>query len=119
MVNTLMNNQLVFDSATLLEKGCGLRFNLPDGRTGFVVRFEGKPYAYINQCAHLSVELDWNLGDFFSADQQHIICATHGAIYQPNTGLCVGGPCVGKHLITIPVREENEQIIVNLPDLPL
>jgi nitrite reductase/ring-hydroxylating ferredoxin subunit len=52
---------LTFDSADLLEKGDGLRFSMPalgPHASGFVVRFQGKAYAYVNRCAHVPVELD-------------------------------------------------------------
>jgi nitrite reductase/ring-hydroxylating ferredoxin subunit len=27
-----------------------------------------------------------------------LVCANHGAKFEPHTGVCVGGPCVGKRL---------------------
>ncbi len=81
--------------------------------TGFVIRFRGKPYAYVNQCAHVSVELDWKEGDFFNTQKDYIVCATHGAHYQPDTGFCVMGPCKGRRLKSIEVIEQNNQIMIN------
>lgn len=104
-------------SQDLIEKSFGLRFNVPNQdshTTGFVVRYEGKPYAYFNQCAHVSVELDWELGAFFDHTKEYLICATHGAHYIPSTGICVLGPCKGKRLRPIKVIEENEEIIIYL-----
>lgn len=95
----------------------GIRFGLPElGRyvTGFVVRFEGKPYAYVNQCAHMSVELDWNEGDFFDLSQNYLMCATHGAHFLPDTGYCVMGPCSGKSLVPVEVNECGNKIFINL-----
>lgn len=106
---------IVFKSSELQEKGAGLRFSLPhigEHATGFVVRFEGKVYAYVNQCAHLPVELDWNEGQFFTLDKDFIICATHGAHYEPDSGHCVYGPCKGKRLQRLDVTEENEQVTI-------
>jgi nitrite reductase/ring-hydroxylating ferredoxin subunit len=110
-------NIVVFDSATLQDGGKGLRFPLPElGEhvSGFVIRFQGKPYAYVNQCAHVSVELDWSEGEFFTAQQDYLICATHGAHYRPDNGFCVMGPCKGKHLKPIEVIEQNQKIIINV-----
>ena len=39
------------------------------------------------------------------------MCSTHGAIYQPDTGHCSGGPCNGGRLRVIKVVEQNEQIL--------
>lgn len=110
-------NRIVFKSADLREKSLGLRFNLPhlgEHATGFVVRFHTKPHAYVNQCAHLPVELDWKEGEFFTVDKDFLICATHGAQYAPDTGDCVYGPCKGKRLQALTVTEENEQVIIHI-----
>ena len=110
-------NTVVFNSADLLDGGKGIRFPLPafgQNVTGFVVRFKGVPYAYVNQCAHVSVELDWNEGDFFTAQQDFLICATHGAHYRPDNGFCVMGPCKGKSLKPLKVIEQNGQITINI-----
>lgn len=107
---------ITFKSEDLQEAAKGLRFALPalgEFATGFMVRFCGKPYAYVNQCAHVSVELDWNEGEFFTSQKDYLICATHGAHYQPDTGFCVMGPCKGKRLKSIEVTEQNEQIVIN------
>ncbi|PKO47525.1 MAG: (2Fe-2S)-binding protein [Betaproteobacteria bacterium HGW-Betaproteobacteria-22] len=109
-------NLIILESAALAESGKGLRFALPmlgEHVTGFVVRYKGKPYAYVNQCAHVSVELDWNEGDFYTAQQDFLICSTHGAHYRPDNGFCVFGPCKGKSLKPIEVVEQNQKIIIN------
>jgi nitrite reductase/ring-hydroxylating ferredoxin subunit len=111
------DNRIVFDSADLQEKSLGLRFSLPslgEHVTGFVIRFENKAHAYVNQCAHLPVELDWKEGEFFTTDKDFLICATHGAHYKPDTGDCVYGPCKGKRLQALSVIEENEQVVINI-----
>ena len=116
-----MNKQTVtFDSAELVEKSLGLRFALPqlgEFATGFVVRFQGRAHAYVNQCAHVPVELDWNQGEFFTSGKDYLICATHGAHYVPDTGHCVMGPCKGKSLHALPVTEQNHQITIHLDQL--
>ena len=109
-------NLVIINSAELQDGGKGIRFALPalgQNVTGFVVRFKGVAYAYVNQCAHVSVELDWNLGEFFTAQQDFLICATHGAHYRPDNGFCVMGPCKGKSLKPLNVIEQNGQIIIN------
>ncbi|NOS96553.1 MAG: Rieske 2Fe-2S domain-containing protein [Methylotenera sp.] len=108
---------IAIESADLVDGGKGIRFALPalgEFVTGFVVRFQGRPYAYVNQCAHVSVELDWNEGDFFTAQQDFLICSTHGAHYRPDNGFCVMGPCKGKSLKPIEVIEQNQKIIINV-----
>lgn len=111
---------IVINSADLQDGGNGIRFALPDlGEfvTGFVVRFKGKPYAYINQCAHVSVELDWNHGEFFSAQKDFLVCATHGAHYRPDNGFCVMGPCRGRRLKPIEVLERDGKVMINIASI--
>lgn len=103
----------ICDSADILEGGDGLRFPVTagsDAATGFVVRYDGVVHAYLNRCAHVPVELDWESGKFFESSGLYIMCATHGAIYMPDTGYCTGGPCRGSHLRKIKVIEKDGQI---------
>jgi nitrite reductase/ring-hydroxylating ferredoxin subunit len=108
------------NSQDLVERGAGLRFALPQlgpHATGFAVRYNGIAYAYINQCAHIPVELDWEQGQFFTINQDYLICATHGAHYEPDSGHCVMGPCKGKRLQSLRVKEQNMQIHIYLDNL--
>lgn len=103
----------VCDGEALKEGGKGVRFPLRAGgerTTGFVVRYRGQVYAYLNRCAHVPVELDWNEGIFFESGGDYLACSTHGALYQPETGLCKLGPCRGRSLRPLNIREEAGQI---------
>jgi nitrite reductase/ring-hydroxylating ferredoxin subunit len=105
--------RLICASAALDERGFGVRFPLPELgalETGFVVRYNGIVHGYVNQCAHVPVSLDWQEGDFFDLTRQHLICATHGAQYQPETGYCVLGPCKGSSLMKLYVVERDGYI---------
>lgn len=86
-------------SAQLVERGAGVRFEVTvDGETcgAFAVRFRGQAAAYLNRCAHVATELDWVAGRFFAGDGETLLCATHGASYDPADGHCMGGPCAGR-----------------------
>jgi len=91
--------RVICHSRELVERGCGVRFRI--SRRGevvpaFAIRFNGKVHAYLNRCAHRSLELDWTEGDFFDAYGELLLCATHGARYAPASGTCVGGPAAGQ-----------------------
>lgn len=91
----------------LIEGGDAVPFDvLYAGRSarGFAIRFEGRAYAYLNQCAHIPMEMDYQPNQFFDSTGQWLVCATHGAMYSPTTGQCVGGPCRGG-LIPIDLNE--------------
>ena len=59
----------------------------------FAIRFAGEVHAYLNRCGHIPMEMDLQLNHFFDSSGQWLVCATHGAVYQPQTGACQGGPC--------------------------
>ena len=98
----------VCDADVLQDGGRGVRFPLlafGQAATGFVVRHGGQVLGYLNRCAHVPIELDWKEGEFFESGGQYLMCATHGAIYEPGSGKCMGGPCRGGRLHPIAVRE--------------
>jgi nitrite reductase/ring-hydroxylating ferredoxin subunit len=93
-------------------------FSIGDGDwpfQGFVVRFGDQIFAYQNHCAHLGHQLNWMPDSFLTKDRRNIICASHGALYEIDSGLCIAGPCLGKTLHPVEVRVENNEIIVRGP----
>ncbi len=85
-------------SADLVDGGRAVPFDVVfGGQTcrAFAVRFEGAPEAYLNRCSHVAMEMDFQPDRFFDASGRWLMCATHGAVYRPDTGECVGGPCRG------------------------
>ncbi|WP_338845333.1 Rieske 2Fe-2S domain-containing protein [Massilia sp. W12] len=103
---------------SITECGPGLRFDLMAGgdkASGFVVRYHGKLYAYLNRCQHVPIELDWEAGQFFESGKRFIMCSTHGAIYQPESGQCAGGPCRGGRLRQLQIQEQDGAVYW-LPD---
>lgn len=100
-------------SDAVQEGGKGVRFPVTAGgedSTGFVIRYGNTVYAYLNRCAHVPIELDWNEGEFFESSGLYLMCSTHGAIYTPESGRCAGGPCRGGRLRPIMVFEQDSQI---------
>jgi nitrite reductase/ring-hydroxylating ferredoxin subunit len=81
---------------------------------GFVVNFDGRFHAYVNRCSHAGTPLDWWPNEFFSDDGRLLICATHGAVFEPDSGRCAGGPCSGSALWPLAVRVEDDQVIVSV-----
>lgn len=78
----------------------------------FVIVWNGQPYAYVNDCPHAHTPLDWLPGQVMDADRRYLICATHGALFEPATGQCVSGPCRGKGLTAIPIQIQADQIFI-------
>jgi len=76
----------------------------PKPAEAFLVRTgDGDLHAYFNSCAHVGIPLDWAPNEFFDETDKLLLCRTHGALYEPATGLCVGGPCTGKSLVRVPI----------------
>lgn len=100
-------------SDALTEGGAGVRFPIMAAgkkTTGFAIRYRQQVFAYVNRCAHVSIELDWNEGEFFDSSRSLLICSTHGAMYRPDGGQCMGGPCRGGRLLPIAVMERDQQV---------
>ncbi len=76
----------------------------------FALRFEGRVVAYLNRCAHVPTEMDWQPGEFLDSERRFIVCTMHGAVYEPATGHCIAGPCPGARLMPVPVVENGGQV---------
>ncbi len=107
------HERLICASDVLAERGKAVGFPVPfwgKDATGFVVRVDGIVRGYLNRCAHVPVTLDWQEGEFFDLSRQYLLCSTHGAHYEPDTGYCVIGPCAGKYLQKLKVVEHDGNI---------
>ena len=107
--------RVICDGAELADGGRGVRFEVEyfgDPVPAFVVRFDGRPRAYLNRCAHVAMELDWLPGRFFDDAGLYLVCATHGAMYEPDSGQCVAGPCRGAALAALRCEESGGRVRV-------
>jgi nitrite reductase/ring-hydroxylating ferredoxin subunit len=105
--------RLICRSEDVTERGRGQRFTVdtPQGPVpAFVVRYRGRVYGYLNRCAHVWVELDWQPGEFFDLSGLYLVCATHGAAYLPDSGRCVAGPCKGQSLKRLAFEESEGRV---------
>lgn len=81
----------------------------------FLINYEGGFHAYVNRCRHMTTPLDFIRYQFFTEDGRHLICLTHGALYDPVSGLCVDGPCKGLSLYRLPVQVDQGEVLVDCP----
>lgn len=101
---------------------------LPDGETrGFEVpgRIERFPLfvyrrgaridVWRNACPHLGVPLEWQPDRFLTPDHDYFMCATHGALFRLDDGVCVSGPCRGKLLGRVGAEIRDDALWVDLP----
>lgn len=101
--------QALCNGRDLVEGGVAVPFDVMHAGQScraFAIRFQGQAHAYLNRCAHVAMEMDWQPNRFFDDSGQWLLCATHGAVYEPASGACSGGPCRGG-LIKVPLIERD------------
>jgi len=90
---------------TLKSKG----FEINDKKV-FAVFKDDEYFVYENKCPHLGIDLEFLPDQFLDADNALIICSTHGALFEIQTGYCVSGPCQGEHLQLIESKVEQNYL---------
>ncbi len=101
------------ESSALADRGRATVFDVllwGQPARAFALRFDGRVVAYLNRCAHVPVEMDWQPGEFLDLDRRWIVCSIHGATYEPADGRCIGGPCGRSRLMPLEVHEAGGQV---------
>ncbi|WP_456413203.1 Rieske (2Fe-2S) protein [Thiolapillus sp.] len=78
-----------------------------------VVRKGEAAFVYRNRCPHTGINLEWQPDQFFHPDGAFLQCATHGALFRPEDGYCVRGPCAGDRLERINARIVDGEVVVS------
>lgn len=78
----------------------------------FVVRRGEQVWGWRDRCPHVGTPLTMGDNRFLTRDGGHILCATHGALFRLEDGLCLGGPCVGRALTPWPVEVRGGAVFV-------
>lgn len=105
--------RLICAAAAVPAEGEPLRIELPgDGGSAMLLRRGGRLIAWRNSCPHGWLELDWNPGRFLDSSGLYLLCAVHGAFFEPESGFCVAGPCAGRSLQALPVVERDGQVFL-------
>lgn len=78
---------------------------------------QGRVRAYRNRCKHLPIPIDGGSRRFFANDRVHLLCRTHGAMYRPEDGRCVQGPCQGDALDPLDIEERDGVLYVLADEL--
>jgi nitrite reductase/ring-hydroxylating ferredoxin subunit len=101
----------------LEDPGCR-EFAIGDGDwpfRGFVVRKGEEVFAYQNVCVHVGHPLNWSANQFLTKDRSAIICSSHGATFEIETGNCFAGPGAGKALQRVSVIVRDGVVYVSGP----
>ncbi|MBM7404699.1 MULTISPECIES: Rieske (2Fe-2S) protein [Sphingomonas] len=78
---------------------------------GFLVRIGDQVRGYVDRCPHAGLPLAQTLDAYLTPDGRFISCSWHGALFEPETGACVGGPCAGQRLTSWPVTVRDGRIV--------
>lgn len=69
-------------------------------------------HAWLNVCPHAGRRLDWAPGKFLKSKAGHLVCAVHGASFEPDSGTCVAGPCRGDRLRPVAVEVRDGYVLL-------
>ena len=70
--------------------------------TVFAVRRGRTVRVWADRCPHHGTPLPWRKDAYLNAAGDRIVCSAHGALFEPDSGLCVQGPCLGESLRALP-----------------
>lgn len=76
----------------------------------FAVRQGQRVFVYLNRCPHRDIPLEWVPDKFLDASGRLIQCASHGALFIPESGECIAGPCEGAALTALPCHIVDGQV---------
>ena len=76
-----------------------------DGTQALILyRAGSRVKAWCNVCPHAGRRLDWAPGQFLRSRDGRLVCAVHGATFDPASGECTAGPCRGQALLAVAVE---------------
>ncbi len=75
---------------------------------------KGNFRVYLNKCPHTGVNLNWQDNQCFDSEGSLLMCSLHGALFQPEDGFCIYGPCKGQSLQGLPLIIEDGVIYLDL-----
>ena len=93
--------RLICPSGALADSGRGVRFEVEyfgQPAPAFAVRHAGRVHGYLNRCAHVAMELDWQEGVFFDFYGRDLIWR------------CLGGPCNRTPLVKLRLEERDGSV---------
>lgn len=85
-------------------------FDLEDGTALLLIRRGESVVAWRNSCPHRGIRLEWQPDQFLDYEKQFIQCATHGALFGIDDGICIAGPCPGEQLEPLTVEIHDGEV---------
>ncbi|MFM6996672.1 MAG: Rieske (2Fe-2S) protein [Limnohabitans sp.] len=70
-----------------------------------VLHWQGQWRAWQDWCPHWQTgPMAWRRHAYWSGDRQALVCHAHGARFDPLSGVCTLGPCLGQSLRPLALR---------------
>jgi nitrite reductase/ring-hydroxylating ferredoxin subunit len=96
-----------------IERAKGFRFREGDAAFyGVVLRDGDRVWGFVDSCPHTGQPLSLFGDRYFTREGDLLLCSGHGALFRPDTGECLAGPCVGRALIRWPVIVRDGEVVV-------
>jgi len=86
----------------------------PDRLTALVLRTNTGVYGWLNACPHDGRRLCQDPAYLLKRKTGLIQCMHHQATFDPESGICDDGPCLGEKLREVKITEKDGQIVVLL-----
>ena len=86
----------------------------PDRLTALVLRTNKGVYGWLNACPHDGRRLCQDPAYLLKRKTGLIQCMHHHATFDPESGVCDDGPCLGDKLREVKIIEKDGQIVVLL-----
>jgi nitrite reductase/ring-hydroxylating ferredoxin subunit len=87
-------------------------------RKMFVVRRCNALHAYWDACPHYGdTPMAWRTDAYLNAAGDRIVCASHGAEFDIETGVCVSGAALGQYLkkARVETNDSGELVLIDEP----
>lgn len=78
---------------------------------GVLIRRKDQVYGYIDACPHAGLPIARAIDAPLIGDGAYVECGWHGALFAPESGLCIAGPCVGARLMAWPLKISDQRVV--------
>lgn len=94
------------------EQSCLLQI---DNVSFIVFKWQNTYHIFTNSCPHNRKKLATQDSELMDDSGTLLVCEHHGAMFLPQSGLCVSGPCLGTYLDKATLIQSNSGYQVELP----
>ncbi|MED5303729.1 MAG: Rieske (2Fe-2S) protein [Candidatus Thermoplasmatota archaeon] len=112
-----MSREVAILQSSDLSMGGVMMVEIPENEdklTALILRTNSGVYGWLNACPHDGRSLCQDPVYLFSRKSGLIQCMHHQATFDPESGVCEDGPCVGEKLREVTTVEKDGQIAVLL-----